>query len=247
MIAPALFSSESVEWATPPALFAKLAKRYGPFDLDSCATAENAKCARYFDREQDGLQQAWTGRCWCNPPYGRGIGRWVRKAWESSLTSATVVCLLPARPDTAWWQDYVLPYAEVEFLRGRVRFGGCVSGAPFPSAVVVFRPVTRRCCESCQSLYVPRRTDAVYCSAACRQAAYRSRRVTALSVTQGERPEATTPAAVAEERAAAALAAPAQEARGDVRAALVDTLTPSGRRPSGGECGALAGCEAGQA
>ena len=99
MIAQALLSSKSDQWATPPELFLRIAKRYGPFDLDVCATAENAKCERFYSPEQDGLQQPWEGRCWMNPPYGRTIGLWVKKAWESSLAGATVVCLVPARTD----------------------------------------------------------------------------------------------------------------------------------------------------
>jgi phage N-6-adenine-methyltransferase len=106
-------------------VFDELARRFGPFDLDVCATAENAKCPRFFSPEQDGLQQRWDGRCWMNPPYGRKIGVWVRKAWESALAGATVVCLLPARTDTRWWHDYIanlpetrqignLPTAEVD-------------------------------------------------------------------------------------------------------------------------------------
>lgn len=74
-----------------------------------------------------------------NPPYGRTIGKWVRKAWEASREGATVVCLLPARTDTAWWHDYCMR-GEVRFIRGRLKFGDSKSGAPFPSAVVVFRP-----------------------------------------------------------------------------------------------------------
>jgi phage N-6-adenine-methyltransferase len=136
---PLHFSSKTCEWATPPELFADLAAELGPFDLDPCATPDNAKCARYFTRTDDGLSREWTGRVFVNPPYGREIGRWVRKAWEASRSTAdVVVCLVPARVDTAWWHEYVTR-GEVRFLRGRVRFGGAANGAPFPSAVVVFR------------------------------------------------------------------------------------------------------------
>jgi site-specific DNA-methyltransferase (adenine-specific) len=134
------FRSQSDEWATPQELFDKLAARFGGFTLDCCATADNAKCAAYFTRADDGLAQTWTGRVWCNPPYGRAIGLWLRKALESvqSGSAELVVCLVPARTDTAWWHD-IAAKGEVEFLPGRVRFGGASSGAPFPSAVVVFR------------------------------------------------------------------------------------------------------------
>ena len=70
-----------------------------------------------------------------NPPYGREIGRWMKKASEAS---ATVVCLVPARTDTAWWHDYAMQ-GEIEFLRGRLKFGDSKNSAPFPSAIVVFR------------------------------------------------------------------------------------------------------------
>jgi phage N-6-adenine-methyltransferase len=129
------FSSATAEWSTPQALFAELDAEFG-FELDVCATAGNAKCARYFTAAQDGLAQEWRGVCWMNPPYGSGIGAWVRKAYESSLLGATVVCLVPARVDTRWWQD-ICELGEVRFLRGRLRFNGA-DPAPFPSAVVVF-------------------------------------------------------------------------------------------------------------
>jgi phage N-6-adenine-methyltransferase len=137
-----IHSSQSDEWSTAPEVFARLAERFGPFDLDPCATPENAKCDRYFTRNDDGLTQEWCGRVFLNPPYGRhggGIAAWMAKAWESSQSTAElVVCLVPARTCTAWWHDYAAR-GEVEFLRGRLRFGGASSSAPFPSALVVFR------------------------------------------------------------------------------------------------------------
>lgn len=75
-----------------------------------------------------------------NPPYGREIRKWVRKAYEEAQKGATVVCLLPARTDTAWWHDYVMRAVEIRFVQGRLRFGGAANGAPFPSCVVIFRP-----------------------------------------------------------------------------------------------------------
>jgi phage N-6-adenine-methyltransferase len=133
------FSSRTPEWSTPPELFAELAAVFGPFDLDPCATPENAKCARYFTAADDGLAQEWTGRVFVNPPYGTALPAWMAKAWEASRNGCErVVCLVPARTDTAWWHEYAAR-GEVHFLRGRIRFGGCESSAPFPSAVVVFR------------------------------------------------------------------------------------------------------------
>ena len=137
MINAGLMSSATDLWATPQDFFDKLDAEFN-FELDVCALPENAKCEKYFTPEQDGLAQQWTGTCWMNPPYGRQIGAWVKKAYEASLHGATVVCLLPARTDTAWWHDFVMR-GEVRFIRGRLKFGGSKNSAPFPSAVVVFR------------------------------------------------------------------------------------------------------------
>lgn len=137
------YSSDTDQWATPPDLFDLLDDEFD-FQTDVCAIAQNAKCLEYYSPTQNGLTQTWTGRCWMNPPYGREIGEWVRKAWESSTRhGATVVCLIPARTDTSWWWDYAR-HGEVRFLRGRLRFGEASTGAPFPSAVVIFdgRPAT---------------------------------------------------------------------------------------------------------
>ena len=134
MINDALYSSKSEEWATPQSFFDELDKEF-QFTLDPCATPENAKCKRFFTPEIDGLKQEWTGVCWCNPPYGRQIGKWVEKAVKSY---ATVVMLLPARTDTKWFHDWCLPYGKIEFLRGRLKFGGCDNPAPFPSMIVIF-------------------------------------------------------------------------------------------------------------
>jgi site-specific DNA-methyltransferase (adenine-specific) len=131
------FSCATVEWETPQWLFDELAWIYGGFTLDPCATRENAKCERFFTRAEDGLAQPWGGKIFCNPPYGREIGKWVEKAYAASLTGALVVCLLPARTDTRWWQDYARR-GHVWFLRGRLKFGLAKNAAPFPSAIVTF-------------------------------------------------------------------------------------------------------------
>lgn len=131
-------SSATDLWATPQDFFDALHAEFG-FELDVCASPENAKCPRYYTRADDGLAQPWKGVCWMNPPYGRGIGKWLRKAWESAQAGATVVCLVPARTCTAWWHDYAAK-GEIRFVRGRLKFGGHKNSAPFPCAVVVFRP-----------------------------------------------------------------------------------------------------------
>jgi len=130
------FSSNTDLWATPIEFFNKYNEKFN-FELDVCATHENAKCAKYFTIDDDGLLKEWSGICWMNPPYGREIIKWMEKAYKSSLNGATVVCLVPARTDTKWWHEYAIK-GEIEFIRGRLKFGGSKNSAPFPSAVVTF-------------------------------------------------------------------------------------------------------------
>ena len=134
------FSSQRHDWTTPQDFFDKLDAEFG-FTLDPCCLHETAKCAKHFTPEEDGLAQDWSGDVvFMNPPYGREIGKWVRKAYDESQRGATVVCLIPARTDTAYWHDYAMR-GEVRFVRGRLKFGGSSVGAPFPSAVVIFRSI----------------------------------------------------------------------------------------------------------
>ena len=135
-----LFSSKSVVWETPQDLFDKLNAEFH-FDLDVCALPENAKCERYYTPEDDGLLQPWNGVCWCNPPYGRTIGKWIQKAYETFAGGGTVVMLLPARTDTKWFHEYIYNKAEIRFIKGRLKFGNSKNSAPFPSMIVVFRRV----------------------------------------------------------------------------------------------------------
>lgn len=132
------FSSATDQWATPQDFFDKLDAEFH-FEVDVCADQYNAKKGLFYSIEEDGLAQEWKGVCWMNPPYGREIGNWMRKAYESSTGGATVVCLVPARTDTAWWHDYAKK-GEIRFIRGRLKFGGHKNSAPFPSAVVIFKP-----------------------------------------------------------------------------------------------------------
>lgn len=142
-----MFSSESVEWETPPEIFARLNKEHG-FTLDVCATARNALCQRFYTKADNGLAMDWgINSCFMNPPYGRAIKAWMRKAYEESRKSAHVVCLVPARTDTVWWHEYAFK-GEIEFLRGRLTFlengmprldaQGRPMPAGFPSAIVTF-------------------------------------------------------------------------------------------------------------
>ena len=132
-----LFSSKSVVWETPQDLFDKLNAEFH-FDLDVCALPENAKCEKYYTPEDDGLLQPWNGVCWCNPPYGRTIGKWIQKAYETFAGGGTVVMLLPARTDTKWFHEYIYNKAEIRFIKGRLKFGNSKNAAPFPSMIVVF-------------------------------------------------------------------------------------------------------------
>ena len=132
------FSSASDLWSTPQEFFDTLNAEFH-FTVDVCATQENAKCSTFFTKQDDGLKQKWCGVVWMNPPYGREIGQWMDKAYASMQEGATVVCLVPARTDTAWWHSYAVQ-GEIRFIRGRLKFGGQVNSAPFPSAVVIFKP-----------------------------------------------------------------------------------------------------------
>lgn len=137
-----LFSSKTEMWETPQELFEKLNDEFH-FTVDVCATAENAKCEKYYTPEIDGLSQPWNGTVWCNPPYGRQIGKWVFAASVASgVRNATVVMLLPARTDTRWFHDYIYQKERVEirFIKGRLKFGESKNSAPFPSMICIFRP-----------------------------------------------------------------------------------------------------------
>lgn len=135
------------DWGTPQPLFDKLNAEFG-FDLDVAASHNNAKCATYYTEAEDGLTLPWTGTVWCNPPYGKQIANWIRKGYEAALSGATVVYLIPSRTDAGWWHEYVWdnvnnrpkPWAEVRFIPKRVKYAGAKYNAPFPSAVVIFRP-----------------------------------------------------------------------------------------------------------
>ena len=144
MINKGLFTSNSDEWETPQGLFDELDREFH-FELDPCATKDNAKCPIYFTKQDDGLTENWAYfldykdcAVFVNPPYGKEVGGWIKKAYEESLKGLIVVCLLPARTDTAWFHDYCLK-GEIRFIRGRLKFVGAKNSAPFPSMIVIFR------------------------------------------------------------------------------------------------------------
>lgn len=145
-----LLSSKKMDYCTPQALFDRLHEIHR-FTLDAAASPENAKCPTFYTEQDDGLSQSWKGHTvWCNPPYGRQVGLWVKKSFEESRDAGTkVVLFIPARPDTSYYHDYIFPYAKIEWIRGRVTFenedgtpflasNGKVEHAPFPSAIIVF-------------------------------------------------------------------------------------------------------------
>ena len=135
-----MFSSNSGEWSTPQDFFDKLNWRFGPFDLDPCADSTSTKCTNFFTEAENGLLKNWEGfTAFVNPPYGRGIDKWIKKSYEESRKEGTkVVMLIPARTDTKYWHQYVMRADEVYFVKGRLKFSDSENSAPFPSAVVVF-------------------------------------------------------------------------------------------------------------
>lgn len=141
-----MLSSEDMTWGTPQDFFDKLDEEFN-FTLDPCATPETAKCKAFFTKEDDGLVQDWSGHTvFCNPPYGSEIKKWVKKCAEVGQ-KGTVVMLIPARTDTAYFHDFIYGKAEIRFVRGRLKFVGSQKGsgsAPFPSMVVVFNGITKQ-------------------------------------------------------------------------------------------------------
>lgn len=142
-----MFSSDKDYWATPIDFFNKLNDEFN-FNLDPCCYKETAKCSKYFTKDDDGLIQNWEGHTvFCNPPYGRDIGDWVKKCYKESKKADTlVVILIPARTDTKYFHKYIYKNAkEIRFIEGRLKFTDFrnpdkkTSAAPFPSMIVVFK------------------------------------------------------------------------------------------------------------
>jgi site-specific DNA-methyltransferase (adenine-specific) len=135
-----MFSSATNEWATPQDYFNKLNDEFH-FTLDPCATHENHKCSKYYTIEENGLIQDWKNEIvFCNPPYGKEMPIWVKKCFEEGQKpNTTVVMLIPARPDTKYFHEYIYDKSEIRFIKGRLKFGGCKNSAPFPSMLVIYR------------------------------------------------------------------------------------------------------------
>lgn len=140
MITKGMLTSNKDNWETPQKLFDELNKEFN-FTIDAAADKENHKCERYYTREENGLEKSWKGeRVFLNPPYGRELPKWVKKASEEAKNKdAIIVMLIPARTDTQWFHDYIYKKAEIRFIKGRLKFGDAKNSAPFPSMVVIFR------------------------------------------------------------------------------------------------------------
>lgn len=138
-----MFSSKKDNWETPQDFFNKLDDEFN-FSWDLAASSQNAKCEQYIDKSANSLSIDWSklsGNLYLNPPYGREIKKWVKKASETSLKDNYLVMLIPARTDTSYWHDYIFGKAEIKFLRGRLKFevnGVSGDSAPFPSAVIIY-------------------------------------------------------------------------------------------------------------
>lgn len=143
----AQYTSNTVEWETPQELFDQLNTEF-EFTLDAAASSDNHKCARYYTKHDNGLQATWQDeRVFCNPPYGRDLGRWIAKAFTEVYQRycPLAVLLLPARTDVEWFHRYVYHKAEIRFIEGRLHYGGSKHSAPFPSMIVIFEnPYNRR-------------------------------------------------------------------------------------------------------
>jgi phage N-6-adenine-methyltransferase len=132
------FEAKSVEYETPDSIFAPLNNEFG-FTVDVCATQENKKVTQCYTKAENGLEKKWEGVCWCNPPYGREMPQWIRKAYQTAQSGmGTVVMLIPARTNTTWWHDLCMR-GEIRFLKGRPKFNNGKHGLPFPLALVIFR------------------------------------------------------------------------------------------------------------
>lgn len=143
------FSSANERWNTPPQVFESITARYGSCQVDAAADAENALCPYFINAEMNGLESDWnqteedTAQVWLNPPYGRVLRRWARKALHEIQTGrvSRIIILVPARTETVWFKELVESTfcSHVDFVGSRIRFGGheTDNSAPFPSAVIV--------------------------------------------------------------------------------------------------------------
>lgn len=142
-----MFSNKNNAWCTPRDFFDQLNKEFH-FTLDPCCLPKSALCQKFYTPDDDGLKQGWDNEIvFCNPPYGREINKWVKKASEAM--GGVVVMLIPSRTDTRYFHDYIYNKAEIRFIKGRLKFVDMdykgeekdrkMSSAPFPSMIVIFK------------------------------------------------------------------------------------------------------------
>ena len=116
-----------MDYKTPKSIYNELDKEFN-FDFDPCPTKPKF----------DGLKISWGKRNFINPPYGRKIKHWIKKAYEEHLNHKLCVLLIPSRTDTKWWHDYIMKSNDIRFIEGRLKFSDYKNSAPFPSCIVVF-------------------------------------------------------------------------------------------------------------
>ena len=122
--------SQKVDWATPKAVYDELDGEFS-FNFDPCPLGGV--------EFMNGLEMEWGTSTFCNPPYGREIGKWTKKAVEEAGKGKTIVLLIPSRTDTRWWQNDIMKANEIRFIKGRLKFGNATNSAPFPSALAIFK------------------------------------------------------------------------------------------------------------
>jgi len=139
MIEPALYSSEKNDWETPDEFFDYWNRQFN-FKMDVCANCNNYKVMPYLTESDNGLESPWLSPAWCNPPYGREQVQWVQKAIYEQQNGVTTVMLLPSRTDTKMFHEYLYnrPMVSIRFIKGRLKFKGAESPAPFPSMIIIF-------------------------------------------------------------------------------------------------------------
>lgn len=123
-----MFSSATDHWSTPKEVYDSLNREFN-FNNDPCPIGGT-----------DGLSNDWFSSNYVNPPYSE-ISAWAKKCYEECQKGKTVVMLIPSRTDTKWWHEYVMKASEIRFIKGRLKFGGAKNSAPFPSCIVIFKPL----------------------------------------------------------------------------------------------------------
>ena len=114
-------------WQTPKILFKQIDHAVGNFAVDAAASAANTLCPVWYGpggEAEDALEvEKWLSPAWCNPPYGKGLERWLDAFNKQVQLGGAVVALLPAYVERIWWLEKVVnPGADIIFLTRRVQF-----------------------------------------------------------------------------------------------------------------------------